>query len=52
MSQTQIPRNKVPSYAVFEDHRSSQHVAVIVRWFMLVAWLTLSTIAMADITLA
>ena len=28
-----------PSYAVFDDHRYSQQVVVLVRWFVLGAWL-------------
>lgn len=41
MSQVQTSQPEVPSYADFEDYRSSQGIAVVVRWFMLVAWLTL-----------
>ena len=36
-----MDRAEVPSYTVFEDYRSSQLVAVVVRWFVLVTWLTL-----------
>ncbi len=30
-----------PAYARFDDYRYSQQVAVLVRWFLLVGWLTL-----------
>ena len=36
-----MERAEVPQYAVFEDYRSSQRVAVVVRWFILVTWLVL-----------
>ncbi len=32
---------EIPSYAVFEDYRSSQRVAVVVRWFLLFTFLAL-----------
>lgn len=32
---------EVPSYAVFDDYRHHQRVAVVVRWFVLIAWLFL-----------
>jgi len=34
-------RSEVPSYAVFEDYRSSQRIAVVVRWFILFTFLAL-----------
>ena len=34
-------RAEVPSYAVFEDYRSSQRIAVVVRWFLLFTFLAL-----------
>ena len=36
-----MERAEVPQYAVFEDYRSSQRIAVVVRWFILVTWLAL-----------
>ncbi|MCI0438135.1 MAG: sensor histidine kinase [Chloroflexi bacterium] len=33
--------NDLPTYAVFDDHRYSQRVAVMVRWFLLIGWLFL-----------
>ena len=31
----------LPDYAVFDDYRYSQRIAVVVRWFLLAAWLFL-----------
>ncbi len=31
----------LPDYAVFDDYRYSQRIAVVVRWFLLTAWLFL-----------
>ena len=31
----------IPNYAVFDDHRYSQRIAVFVRWFLIVIWLLL-----------
>ena len=36
-----MEENEVSSYAVFDDYRYSQRIAVVVRWFLLVAWLFL-----------
>lgn len=36
-----MERADLPTYAIFEDYRSSQQVAVVVRWFVLVTWLVL-----------
>ncbi len=33
--------NSLPTYAVFDDYRYSQRVAVMVRWFLLIGWLFL-----------
>ena len=30
----------VPNYAVFGDYRSTQRIAVVIRWFVLVTWLS------------
>ncbi len=30
---------QLPDYAVFDDYRYSQRIAVVVRWFVLAAWL-------------
>ena len=30
---------ELPGYAVFDDYRYSQRIAVLVRWFVLSAWL-------------
>ena len=32
---------QLPEYAVFDDYVYSQRIAVVVRWFVLVAWLFL-----------
>jgi signal transduction histidine kinase len=32
---------QVPTYAVFDDYRYSQRIAVVVRWFLLATWLSL-----------
>ncbi len=34
-------KTEIPSYAVFEDYRSSQRIAVVVRWFLLFTFLAL-----------
>ncbi len=39
-----MEQRDVPNYAVFDDYRSSQRIAVVVRWFMLATWLTLINI--------
>ncbi|MBI4298287.1 MAG: hypothetical protein HY666_00815 [Chloroflexi bacterium] len=39
-----MEKSSAPNYAVFEDYRSSQGIAVVVRWFMLATWLTLINI--------
>ena len=36
-----MERREVTSYAVFDDYRYSQRIAVVVRWFLLIAWLFL-----------
>ena len=36
-----MERAEIPQYAVFEDYRSSQRIAVVVRWFILITWLAL-----------
>ena len=36
-----MERAEVPNYAIFGDYGSSQRIAVVVRWFVLVTWLTL-----------
>ena len=33
--------DRLPGYAVFDDHVYSQRVAVVVRWFLLATWLAL-----------
>lgn len=39
-----MEREDISSYAVFDDYRSSQRIAVVVRWFLLITWLTLINI--------
>lgn len=39
--ETDTGTSTVPGYAVFEDYRSSQRIAVLVRWVVLVSWLVL-----------
>ncbi|MBI4298289.1 MAG: hypothetical protein HY666_00825 [Chloroflexi bacterium] len=39
-----MEKSSAPNYAVFDDYRSSQGIAVVVRWFMLATWLTLINI--------
>ena len=34
-----VERNTLPTYAVFDDYRYTQRIAVVVRWFLLAAWL-------------
>ena len=34
-----MTKAEVPQYTVFEDYHSSQRIAVVVRWFMLLTWL-------------
>ena len=36
-----MERKELPTYAVFDDYRYSQLIAVVVRWFLLSAWLFL-----------
>ena len=31
-----MERTEVPSYAIFEDYRSTRRIAVVIRWFVLV----------------
>ena len=31
----------LPTYAVFDDYRYSQRIAVMVRWFVLIGWMFL-----------
>jgi hypothetical protein len=33
-----MDRESIPSYAVFDDYRYSQRIAVVVRWFLLGSW--------------
>ena len=39
--------NDVPEYAVFDDYRYSQRIAVVIRWFVVVAWLFLINVRSA-----
>jgi len=42
-----------PAYAVFDDYRYNRHIAVVVRWLIVVTWLFLVNYrAEADGTLA
>ena len=34
-----MANEQLPDYAVFDDYRYSQRIAVVVRWFVLIAWL-------------
>ena len=34
-----VERNTLPTYAVFDDYRYTQRIAVVARWFLLAAWL-------------
>ena len=36
-----VDARELPSYAVFDDYRYSQRIAVVVRWFLIVTWLFL-----------
>ena len=36
-----MERDRLPDYALFDDHRYSQRIAVVVRWFLIVTWLFL-----------
>ena len=36
-----MDNGRLPSYAVFDDYRYTQRVAVLVRWFVIVVWLFL-----------
>lgn len=36
-----MQRSEIPSYAVFEDYLSSQRIAVVVRWFLLLTFIAL-----------
>ena len=36
-----MANQELPAYAEFDDYRYSQRIAVMVRWFVLVAWLSL-----------
>ncbi len=48
MKEADTERTAVPSYAEFEDYRSSQRIAVAVRWFVLVTWLILINVNTDD----
>ena len=39
MASKPVDARELPSYAVFDDYRYSQRIAVVVRWFVLTAWL-------------
>ncbi len=36
-----MANEQVPAYAVFDDYRDTQRVAVWVRWFLIAVWLSL-----------
>ena len=35
-----MEKRELPGYAVFDDYRYSQRIAVVVRWFILITWLS------------
>ena len=34
-----MERDRLPDYALFDDYRYSQRIAVVVRWFLIATWL-------------
>ena len=41
LKERSMERAEIPQYTIFQDYRSSQRIAVVARWFILVTWLAL-----------
>ena len=52
MKEAEMGTAEVPGYAIFEDYRSSQRIAVAVRWFVLLTWLLLINVRSDETHLA